>query len=439
MTIETRIAADTIVQVCRSILSPDRVYEDSSATKAIDGHERQTIVLEPETEEEVSNLLALANENGLHVSVVGGGTQLAYGNISKPIDLVIRTVRMNQVIEYSPADMTVTVQPGVVFKDLQKLLADSGQMLSIHPSCMDHATIGGIVATDLSGPSRVLYGTLRDHTIGLRVVYPNGQVIQTGGKVVKNVAGYDMTKLFIGSLGTLAMITEVTFKLKPLPLHRELCVLSGTLQQIQEISERIINSHLVPSSFEVLSGSCSAVTDLPSPWTLAVGCDEVETAAAYQTSVLTQWAKEAGLAINVRKGAAVERFWNVYHGDICGASLVIKVSTKAAGILTDLAQMKSLADQMQLPVIATCNKAQGTAAVVCKTGSVEQWEELVTRVRQMAERQKGFAVMLAGPLELRKRVDVFGQVDAAWSLMKGIKQTIDAHGIMNPGRFLGGI
>ncbi len=203
--------------------------------------------------------------------------------------------RLNRVLDYSPTDMVVSVQSGVTLTKLQSVLGEHGQQLPIDPVVSDKATLGGIVATGASGFLRILYGSLRDMTIGMRTVYPDGNIVKTGDKVVKNVAGYDMTKLFIGSLGSLVFISEVAFKLRPLPAHVELCLLAGSSEQVHQLSLRIVRSHLIPARMQALTGGLTQLEQAHRPFVLAVESHENEAAAAYQTRQLLQWGKELGM------------------------------------------------------------------------------------------------------------------------------------------------
>src|SRR5258708_6536249 len=171
----------------------------------------------PASREELAEALHAADSRGQAVAPVGAGTQLDLGMPPSRLDLVIETTRVNKVVEYEPADLTVTVEAGLRFADLQKQLAEQGQFLALDPPAAPGATIGGLIATNASGPLRFAYGTARDLVIGTRVANPDGTVTHAGGRVVKNVAGYDLNKLYIGSLGTLGIIVPLSLKLAPVP------------------------------------------------------------------------------------------------------------------------------------------------------------------------------------------------------------------------------
>ena len=183
---------------------------------AIDGIDPQAVVL-PRSTHEIQEVLGYAADRELSVITAGGGTKLGIGNPPEGVDLILSTSRLDQVLEYEPADLTVTVEAGIRLAALQAKLAEHGQYFPLDPPYADRCTIGGITATNASGPSRLRFGSARDLVLGMRVVQSSGTVVKSGGKVVKNVAGYDLNKLYLGSFGTLGILTEISLKLQPLP------------------------------------------------------------------------------------------------------------------------------------------------------------------------------------------------------------------------------
>src|SRR5690242_13573289 len=190
-----------------------RIARDSDGVAGV----QPRLVVEPGTEEEVSAVLAFANQEGLKVLLRGGGTQMGLGFPPTGGDILLSTVRLNRLVEHAPHDLTATVHAGLSLTTFQTFLAQARQWLALDPVLDPAATIGGIIATNASGPRRRHYGGVRDQLIGIRVVLPDGTIARGGGKVVKNVAGYDLPKLFTGALGTLGVIVAATFRLYPLP------------------------------------------------------------------------------------------------------------------------------------------------------------------------------------------------------------------------------
>src|SRR3712207_2726384 len=223
---------------------------EATPEDAIDGV-RPAFVAEPGSVQETSELLRFASGEGLAVAPRGGGTKTLLGNPPRELDLILSTRRMNEVIEYVPGDQVVRVQAGIRLQDLQDRLVGSDQMLGIDPP-EEGATIGGVVAANSTGPRRYRYGTIRDLIIGITIVLSDGTIAKAGGKVVKNVAGYDLSKLFTGSLGTLGVIAECNFRLHPKPeVGQTVAVELPSPAAANGAAQAILHSQLVPRAGEL--------------------------------------------------------------------------------------------------------------------------------------------------------------------------------------------
>src|SRR5215469_687190 len=174
-------------------------------------------VAEPEDEQQVAGILSWANATGISVIPRGGGTKMEWGNAPKRADLILSTARLNRIVEHAWADLTVTVEAGCTLQSLETALAKHGQRLAFDGLWREHATVGGALSTNDSGALRLRFGALRDLVIGITLALPDGTLAKSGGKVVKNVAGYDLPKLVTGAFGTLGVITQATFRLHPMP------------------------------------------------------------------------------------------------------------------------------------------------------------------------------------------------------------------------------
>src|ERR1700676_5108112 len=203
-----------------------------------------TIFVAPGNTEEVASVLRLANENGCSVVSWGGGTKQGWGYPVAPA-LVLEMHRLNVLREHTWQDMTCSVEAGCTWASLQSGLAQHGQFVALDPLWPERATVGGIVATNDSGALRLKYGGLRDLIIGMTIVLADGTIAKSGGKVVKNVAGYDLHKLMIGAFGTLGVITEVTFRLHPIPVHTAVWTISSrTAEPIGDLMMKVLDSQL---------------------------------------------------------------------------------------------------------------------------------------------------------------------------------------------------
>jgi FAD/FMN-containing dehydrogenase len=226
-----------------------------------------TITVSPANTQQVSEILRYANENGITVTPTGGATKQSWGNEIQPnptkTDIRLELTRLNRVIEHPWQDLTCTVQAGCTWQQLQQTLAKHGQFVALDPLWPERATVGGILATNDSGALRHRYGSLRDLVIGMTLVLADGTIARSGGKVVKNVAGYDLCKLVTGSFGTLAVITEATFRLHPLPQHVQTFTVSAPqAQQLAPLMQSIRASHLLTQALQLRGDTASFHLDI---------------------------------------------------------------------------------------------------------------------------------------------------------------------------------
>jgi glycolate oxidase FAD binding subunit len=226
-------------------------------------------MLTPESPEALAAALAEANARGERISLGGNFSKNALGG-RPPADAVsISTRALNRVLIFEPKDLTISVEAGLPWRELTRVLDEAGMMIPLDPPWADVSTVGGVVAANLSGPRRRLYGTARDLVIGMKFAMLDGKIVQSGGMVVKNVAGLDMGKLLIGSFGTLAAMTSVNFKLIPKPAHTRTFRLSGTLPELAARRDSILKSVLQPMAVDILSPAAASDIGLDG-WTMLV-------------------------------------------------------------------------------------------------------------------------------------------------------------------------
>ncbi len=234
----------------RAILASDCIRA-ATAADAVCGVQPR-LVLEPASEQQLAAVLRLANGAGLAVTPRGGGTKLSWGNPPARADVILSTARLDKIIEHAWADLTVSVEAGCTIQKLQAALAQHGQRLALDPLWSGQATIGGILSTNDSGSLRLRFGALRDLIIGVTLALPDGTLASSGGKVVKNVAGYDLPKLVTGALGTLAVITRAIFRLHPLPRNSKTLSISGcTLEDMQRFIFSVQDSKLAHTALQL--------------------------------------------------------------------------------------------------------------------------------------------------------------------------------------------
>jgi len=410
------------------IVGRDRAREASDAD-VVDGV-RPALVIEPASIEEAGAVVREAHRSDLAIVPRGLGTKLSWGALPSRVDLIVSTHRMNRVLEHAADDLVARVEGGASLAGVQQVLAQRGQWLAIDPA---HAagTVGGIIAANASGPRRLRYGTMRDLLIGITYILPDGTVAVAGGRVVKNVAGYDICKLFTGSLGTLGLIVEAIVRLHPLPGTRALVsveIPGGDANTLGKVIQDILNSVLVPS----------AMTFVVSP--------EGQTLSALFEGI------EAGVEAQVR-GARVllEKYGHVHLGDVPGDDLVEPAPGSASpearaclAITTSLADLPHAIEAVRsVAWEVSGQRAAGSAApAVIHLDVRGQTPTVVLAIkairRELASLEAHVVVREASP-DIKRAVDVWGPVGDSLALMQSVKRRYDPTGIMSPGRFVGGL
>lgn len=399
----------------------------------------------PQTEEEISALLKYADNQGNKVFIEGGGTKRGFGGLTESADILLSLARYKGIVEHVAGDMTLTVKAGTNFKELQEYLAQFNQKISLDPFFPESATIGGIIASNDSGPKRLGYGSARDVVIGLRMVYPDGKVIRSGGRVVKNVAGYDINKLFIGSMGTLGVISEVTVKLRPLPKYESLLFLSfpeGNTEQIKAYAKELLDSTMEPVTLELLSPALSERLTDRDCYTLAIGLEDVETSIRYQKNFI-QSIQPANTDIKILDGQAVQSFWNHFYSlslnsprDSTQASL--KIGVVNMDVPHVIKESHLLRDIHNVEVEAHGGLGHGLCQVNLN-GASEDVMSAIHELRESVAKLGGYVVVKHLPFALRQKVDTWGSKPKHFFLLEGIKSKVDPNRVLNPNRFVGGI
>src|SRR4030043_2328268 len=248
---------DKLISKLKEIVGEAHIIKDPDQLKtySLDG-KKPKVVVSPGTINEVSKVVACASEQSLTLLPMGNGTKMGMGGIPRKMDIVLSTLLLNRITDCDCDTLTLSAECGITLGEVQKRLSKEGKgyFLPLDPPFTEKATLGGIVATNSSGSRRLFYGTARDLIIGTKAVFPNGDIIASGGKTVKNVSGYDMCKLLIGSYGTLGIICEMTFKLLPLPEKEATLSLSfAKLEEADDFARQVRSSQLIPSSIEILN------------------------------------------------------------------------------------------------------------------------------------------------------------------------------------------
>jgi glycolate oxidase FAD binding subunit len=393
--------------------------------------------LAPADAEQVSRILQKASDERCAVIPRGGGTMMGLGAPISRADLVVSLENLNRILDHQPANLTMRTQSGITLGALNEALARHGQYLPLDPPFRDRATIGGILATNASGSLRVRFGSARDLVLGLRVALADGQIVHGGGDVVKNVAGYDLPKMFIGSLGTLGIIVEATFKVAPLPSKTGTLIAGfDDLEGASQVALRVLRSPLLPFGVEILSAAASVQAGLGERSACVVRFGGLASAVAQQLREVETWSRDCG-AVSIAVNDADAELWTRLPDLIYNESTVVKIGVLPAQISEIAAQAQKLADSHGL----ACSILAHVVGILLVgwDGDTAQVEGAIGALRDAVTARRGHLIVQRAPRELRERVDVWGATPAAFDTMKRLKQEFDPKGILNPGRFIGGL
>ncbi len=430
---------DHLAQSLESELGAGAVRSEPSllASHIVDGRQ-PALCCVPETAQQVAAALRICSEESAAVTPWGGGTAICIGNPPRQVDVVIELSRMNRLVEHDDANLTATVEAGMTLADVQQSVARRKQFLAFDPPFAGRATVGGVIATNLNGPRRSCYGSVRDLVIGMKVVLATGEQIKAGGKVVKNVAGYDMCKLFVGSLGTLGIITEATVRMAPIPERSATLLASGTLPQAFKLADEISHSPLLPAALIVLNSRAMNRSDAEHDnWKIAVWTEGFAETVARHLRDAQAMAERIGSSAALPQDSDRGQLWNdIRDFPLQADRLVYRVTvprSSAAAIIQTVAGWETPEFR---PAVVT-DALTGTIWIAAEPNmtSAEKFPELISLVLE----RRGHAVILVAPPSLKEAADVWGPPPPSLALMREIKRQFDPKGLLNPGRFLAGI
>ncbi|MBV9873458.1 MAG: FAD-binding oxidoreductase [Verrucomicrobia bacterium] len=439
----------------RTVGSPDQ-WRDAGPDDRIAGVQ-PTMVFEPVNEVELATALRYADSAGLSVIPRGSGSKLGWGNPPTRADLVLSTTRLNRVIEHAWADLTVSVEAGCMIGTLQDTLAQHAQRIAIDPLWPEHTTVGGLLSTNDSGTLRIRYGGLRDLIIGATIALPDGTLASSGGKVVKNVAGYDLPKLVTGALGTLGVITRAVFRLHPLPHQvRSFTFVARDAADANRLVLAIQDSKLAHSGLQVRFNSGAQPE-------VDIRFDGTEAGLAAQTETLRKLAAPAtethsnddvwyarqhlfGAARSNRSepwnAASLSGQTTSTQGDALSAqdsqpAAIVKFSIIPGSIANTCQQLRDLAEPLNVHWSAVI---QGTGLGWIRFGPAEAnaIQQVVQKLRSQLEAAGGSLMVQYRSPEIPE-IETWGNPGDALALMRSVKQQFDTRKTLNPGRFVGGI
>ena len=381
------------------------------------------VVVEPRDAESAGAVLAWATRDGVPLVIRGGGTKLGLGPPIAAAEVILSTARLNAVLAHRHGDLTATVQAGASLADVNRELGRHGQFIPLDPPFGDRATIGGIVATNDSGPRRHRYGAPRDLVIGITVARTDGRLARSGGIVVKNVAGYDLGRLMTGSHGALALTLDTTFKLVPVAqTSRTVVITPGSLPVLSSVLADIGASQTTPSAVEL---------EMP-PGRLLVRFETSERAVDEQASTLAALAARHGAQWELVQGAGERDIWTAHAARPWnGPGAVVRIGLLPAELVPFVAWLRDAAGRTPWELVG---RASLGALLLRIEGTDAAQAQIVAQVRARFKAGAGVAsVLRAGP-ELKARVGAWAPVGDALAVMQAIKRRFDPAGILNRGR-----
>jgi glycolate oxidase FAD binding subunit len=429
----SRVAGSRVDEFRASVASsvqPGLVRDSGLDAYIVDGMAPE-LVVSPASEGELANVLADAHAFGLAAIAFGAGNHIALGNMPSAYDVAIATGELNRIVAHEPADLTVTVEPGVPLSHLKEVLAAHNQFLPLDPPCSD-ATIGGLIATAAQGPMRHAFGTVRDWLLGVRIVHADGSISKAGGRVVKNVTGYEMTKLYAGSLGTLGVISEATFKLVPSPSSaRTIALTFDSPHAAATVALAAQDAGLALHAVELLSPPAAFAVLGEARWSLLMRLAGTQGAVERSMRELTAFA--AGLRANAIEGD--DEPWQRWNDVFAHAKLALRLSVQPSSV----ADAIEILDRRFAGAAATISAtvSAGVVRANLRPSREHRAATLMQHSREVAARFDGHVIVDVAPVSYKHEHDVFGPLRPDFAIMARMKDEFDPRRVLSPGRFVG--
>lgn len=395
-------------QLSRSLVHPDRIYWVS-----------------PATIEELGAIVACAYQHQWRILPCGHATKLHWGGVIDEVTLVVSTEKLDRLVEHAEGDLTVTTEVGISFAQLQAIVGKAGQFCAIDPQFRDRATLGGIIATADTGSLRHRYNSVRDMLLGITFVRYDGEIVKAGGRVVKNVAGYDLMKLLTGSYGTLGILAQATLRVYPIPANTRSILVYGDSDSLAQAAQTLLSSALTPTSVDLLSNSLTEKSTVG----LLVRFQSIPESVNLQIQRLTEVATALGLSVSDAD------LWQTFHDrmDVSDQrnTIVCKIGVRPSSAVTVLDQLASILPAAKVVIHAGSGIGQLSVTDARSTQ--------ILQARSICEASGGYLSVLQGSIAFKQQLDVWGYSGNALNVMQRIKAQFDPQTLFSPHRFVGGI
>ena len=396
----------------------------------------QIVWVSPGSIEELSAIVACANRNQWRILPCGHASKLHWGGIVEPVTLVVSTERLNRLIEHAEGDLTVTAEAGILFAELRSTVGKAGQFCAIDPVLSDRATLGGIIATADTGSLRHRYNSIRDMLLGVTFVRSDGEIVKAGGRVVKNVAGYDLMKLLTGSYGTLGILAQATLRVYPIPAVSRSMILTGDSTALSQATQTLLSSALTPVSIDLLSESITEMIGLARTLSLLVQFQSIAESVDQQIDRVTEVGKTLGLESS-EPADLWQRLTEQINLSVQNDSIVCKIGVKPSEAVSVLTQIAALLPTAE--VLIHAGSGIGRLSVQECLIAQQSCSTQLSEVRSICEAAGGYLSVLQASIALKQQLEVWGYSGTALNLMKRIKAEFDPQTLFSPHRFVGGI
>lgn len=422
--------------------------QQEQVTQAVYPETNIDCIVYPKTQAELAQVVACADRNQWRLLPCGRGSKLSWGGLPQGINLIVSTERLNRLIDHAAGDLTVTVEAGMMFSQLQAILAKERQFLALDPAHSSQATVGGIIATADAGSLRHRYGGGRDMGLGASFVRADGQAVKAGGRVVKNVAGYDLMKLLTGSFGTLGILSQVTLRLFPLPEASKTVLLTGATAAIAQARATLLTSTLTPTAVDLLSTQAIASLGMGQTLGLIVRFQSLQKSVDQQADRLLKLAQTLRLDGTTLVETEEDNFWQQVQDQFWSSEarqdhpVICKVGVLPAQAVAALTTLDTVANQQNVTCMGLIHAGSGLGIVRLEGEEAAVLKAVLAlrhNVSAPSQGSSGFATVLEAPIALKQQLDVWGYTGNALELMRKIKQQFDPKNLLSPNRFVGGI